>query len=76
MKIELTPAQVDELKRLAKGRQSTFGASRARVQGNLHKSLLVRFLDDDGNEVDRDFATECEITEAGRAEYARLEAKK
>ncbi len=70
----LTGPQIEELRRLGKGRQSTYGYARARVQNNLYYGKrLVRFVDDEGREVEphhmglsNPAATGCEITEAGR----------
>ena len=77
-----TKAQLDELRRLARGRQTTYGSARTRVQNNLVIMRLARFLLD-GKPLDgvtgplgfKHFTDECEITEAGRAALAEYDAK-
>ena len=78
----LTKAQVEELKRLAREPQPTYGCSRARVQNNLYYGRgYVRFLDQDGNSIAPHImglnpCTEvCEITPAGREALAQATKK-
>lgn len=71
----LTKAQLEELKRLKRGPQHTFGASRVRVQNNLVLAGYARYLDIDSkplvgvtDQLGFGHLTElCEITEAGDA---------
>ena len=52
----LTEPQADELRRLKRARQHTFGSSRARVQNTLVAMRLASFVEDDRY---------CEATSAG-----------
>lgn len=74
--MKLTKPQSEELQRLARGRQSTRGGHRARVQNSLRAKGLAQFCDADGGQRElsiyeivgsygnpREF---CEITRAGR----------
>ena len=79
----LTMAQAAELRRLLKGRQPTYGASRARVQNNLYyRRRYVRFIDIDGNYVSPHvmgmsaLADWCEITDEGRKALAEYDTAK
>lgn len=58
MKIQLTRAQLDELKRLAREPQPSYGKGRVRVHNNLRRHGLVTIDHDDG------FV--CTIAQAGR----------
>ncbi len=76
---KLTAAQRQELARLSKGRQATYGASRARVQNNLVVIGLARYLNDDGvafSVGDLGLGrSQCEITEAGRRVLAEHKSR-
>ncbi len=64
---KISKAQLDELKRLARGPQNTYGSARTRVQNNL---FLMRYaiFKADGKPCDEGWnADACEITEDGRA---------
>lgn len=74
----MTPPQRRELGRLAEGPQRTYGRGRARVQNNLVRRGLARFVDAPGVAPRRKSIAEifasygndcdwCEITRAGRA---------
>lgn len=58
----LTKRQREELQRLAKERQNTFGKGRARVQNTLKRLGLAIFIGGDA-----DTCETCMITPAGRA---------
>lgn len=60
--VKLTKPQREELERLARERQNTFGKGRARVQNTLKRLGLAIFLHGDADSCD-----ECMITPAGRA---------
>lgn len=63
----LTKPQLEELKRVAKQPQPTFGSSRVRVQNALFNKGFVKYMDAGGRSVSAsDFADTCEISEAGR----------
>ena len=66
--MKLTDPQHNELKRLAKQEQSTFGAARARVQRTLAAHGLAEFVEADGSKSKTpEIADFCRITEDGRA---------
>lgn len=67
--VKLTPGQRTELRQLAGGPQPTYGSDRVRIQNNLVRKGLARYIDTAGQmvgaeapEIDR-----CEITGTGRA---------
>ena len=76
--VKLTDPQWDELTRLAKERQNTYGAGRARVQNNLVSFGFARQIDEKGTEVPflnsitflKNYSEFCEITPAGREKLA------
>jgi hypothetical protein len=63
----LTDPQADELGKLLRSRQNTYGKARARVQNALVRLGLARFTDDSGAPADH--GTYCEATPAGRAAH-------
>ena len=64
--VHLTKPQRNELGRLARRPQQTFGSGRARVQrGLVAKACAVFTLDDGTPEPDPEIATLCEITSLG-----------
>ena len=63
----LTKPQREELVKLSRGPQNTFGSSRARVQQTLYNAGLAAFANEDGSPFkDIEEADRCLITEAGK----------
>lgn len=75
---KLTKTQWDELKRLGKERQNTYGSARARVQNNLVVAGFAQQVDEDGTvhpfinwtTLRKNYTEFCEITPAGREKLA------
>ena len=65
---KLTGPQIDELRRLARQRQVTYGRDRTRVQNILVAQGLAKFVD-----IVNDY---CEITDAGREALVSAERAK
>jgi hypothetical protein len=69
----ITKAQLDELRRLARGRQPCFGTHRTRVQNNLVLMGFARYIGVDGQPLDgvtgptgiKHVTESCEITDDG-----------
>jgi len=66
--VKLTKAQLDELKRLAREQQPSYGKGRVRVHNNLRRHGLAEIHLSDG--------FKCSITLAGRVFLASKEKEK
>lgn len=67
----MTKPRLEELGRLRRGRQSTYGSSRARVQRTLAEAGFARFVDERGRDATERDADFCVITDAGRKRLDR-----
>lgn len=75
---KLTKPQWEELKRLGKERQTTYGTHRARVQNNLVLAGFAQQVDEEGTVIPflnpvlhmKNYSEYCEITPEGREKLA------
>ena len=69
--MKLTKPQREELQRIAKEPQNTYGSHRARVQNSLSRLRLVTYTNADGTPSKyRECSDRCAITDAGLAALA------